>query len=350
VNATGCALFQRYRGLSSSLPRLRLGTSPSPVRRLAGLERRIGPGEIWVKNDGSYGTVYGGNKTRKLEFILADVLRRGASTIITFGGMGSHHCLATALYAPLFGLKTVLVLVDQPTTDEVRTNIERLRASGARLHHAHSPVRAALLGGWLALRHASLSRPRLPYVLWPGGSTAVGCLGYVNAALELGQQVEAAELPRPASIVVPLGSNGTAAGLLLGLRLAGLDSRLIAVRVSHYPGVGAAGVARLANAAARLLRSRGAGIPQTPFVPADLRVVESYLGRGYSYPTAEAEAAKDLVLQAEGLQLDLTYTAKAFAAVLALLQTGLLPKGPVLYWHTLNALPLPAAPVGQNRT
>ncbi|MDP2675618.1 MAG: pyridoxal-phosphate dependent enzyme [Dehalococcoidia bacterium] len=331
-------MFRRYPQLRSSLPIVPFGTPPSPVRRLVSLERHVGQGEIWLKNDGLFGTIYGGNKTRKLEFILADALQRRVSTVITFGGLGSHHCLATALYARQVGLRSSVVLADQPMTEDVRENLRRLEESGARLHHAGSPARAVFLTPWLALRCARWRRPRLPYVIRPGGSTALGSVGYVNAALELAEQVRLGDLPAPRCIFVPLGSNGTAAGLLLGLRLAGLDTRLVAVRVSDYPTVGARGVARLANGTARLLRSRGADVPAPHFRSRNLTVIDGFVGGGYGHPTPEAEAASVLLEESEGLRLDLTYTAKTVAALLALIRQHAISEGPILYWHTLNAL------------
>ena len=336
-------LFQHYPQLTSSLPIVPFGTPPSPVRRLVSLERHAGTGEIWLKNDGLYGTVYGGNKARKLEFILAEALRRRVATVITFGGLGSHHCLATALYARQVGLRSSVVLVDQPITEEVNESLRRLEESGARLYRtgSESAVRATLLAGWLVLHHARWRRPRLPYMIWPGGSTALGSVGYVNAALELAEQVRRGNLPAPRSIFVSLGSNGTAAGLLLGLRLAGLDSRLVAAKVSQYPTVSAGGVARLANRTAALLRSRGADVPAPHFRSRDLTVIDGFIGAGYGHPTPEGEAAKALLQESEGLGLDLTYTAKTVAALLAPISQRAISEGPILYWHTLNALPLP---------
>jgi D-cysteine desulfhydrase len=167
----------------------------------------------------------------------------------------------------------------------------------------------------------------------------LGSVGYVSAALELAEQVRRGDLPAPQSIFVPLGSNGTAAGLLVGLRLAGLDTRLVAVRVSGYPTIGARGVARLANAAVKLLRSRGADVLAARFRSRDLTVIDGFMGGGYGHPTPEAEAARVLLEESEGLRLDLTYTAKTVAALLALIRQRAISEGPVLYWHTLNALP-----------
>jgi len=329
-------LYDRYPQLATSLPRLPLHQGPTPVAELT----QLGGKAVWVKNDGFYGTIYGGNKPRKLEFILPDVQRTGATTIVTVGGLGTHHGLATALYARQQGLQTVLMLVDQPVDDVVRRELCWFQEAGAILHHTATAWRTRLLVPAILLRYTNWRRRKLPYVLPPGGSTPLSGAGYVNAALELAAQVASKELPEPKTIVVALGSAGTAAGLALGLRLAGLSSRLVGVRVSDTLTLTSESVARLANATAALMRRRGADLPSGEVNPADITVVSDWLGPGYGHPTAEGRRVQTLLRDKHGLALDLTYTAKTMAAVLALLEDGRL-EGPTLYWHTYNALPPP---------
>lgn len=305
---------------------------------LAELGKRIG-GDLWLKNDGLYGTLYGGNKPRKLEFILADALQRGAKTVLTFGAVGTNHGLATALYGREVGLEVVLLLTYQHPEEGIPRRLCHMRMAGARLHYTHSLPRTVLALPLFMLRYRRGRPPRWPYLLWPGGSTPLGCVGYVNAALELAQQVQAGLLPEPAAIVVPLASAGTAAGLALGLRLAGLGSRLLAVRVTRAPTATAGAVARLAGSAARLLCRRGARLD--PAVrPVRVDVVRGWEGGGYGRPSPAAEEARALLEESEGLALEPVYTAKTVAALIALVRSGRLGDGPVLYWHTYNALPL----------
>ena len=160
-------LYARYPELETSLPRLPLHQGPTPVMELAGLGRS----GVWVKNDGVYGTVYGGNKPRKLEFILPDVRKEGASSILTFGGLGTHHGLATALYGREQGLRTILLLVDQPVDDTVRRQLCWFQQAGAILHYVGTARRMGLWTRLLRLRHADWRRRKLPYLLPPGGST-----------------------------------------------------------------------------------------------------------------------------------------------------------------------------------
>jgi D-cysteine desulfhydrase len=315
------------------------------VAELAQLGARLGGKDLWIKNDGFCGTLCGGNKPRMLEFVLADVLAKGASTILTFGGLGTNHGLATALYGRQQGLRTVLLLVDQPVDDYVRRQLCWFQQLGAILHYTGNTWRTALLTPLLLLRYANWRRklpyPKWPYFLWAGGSTPIGTVGYVNAAFELADQVAAKELPEPETVVVALGSGGTAAGLALGLRLAGLRSRLVAIRISDRLPLTPETVARLANRTARLMRRRGAALPSAKIEPAAITVLSDWLGEGYGYPTPEGKRAQALLQESEGLTLELTYTAKTVAGLLALLEDGRLGKGPTLYWHTYNALPQP---------
>ena len=338
------ALYARYPELQVTLPRLALGKGPSPVAPLARLSSRLGGPPLWVKNDGLYGSVYGGNKARKLEFLLADALRRRCRTIITFGAIGTNHGLATALYARQQGLRAVLLLVDQPVSEHVRTQVWRLHQVGAVLHRTRTVPRTAVLAPLAMLRYADWRRGRLPYLVPPGGSSPLGAVGYVNAGLELADQVAAGELPEPAHIFVALGSGGTAAGLLLGLRLAGLRSRLVAVVVSDVVSLRPQTVTRLANRAARLLRQRGAPLPEGDIGPEEVTLASDWLGGGYGHPTPAAAQAEELVRETEGLELEGVYTAKAMAALVDQVKAGQLREGPVLYWHTFNALPLPFRP------
>ncbi|MGH2925138.1 MAG: 1-aminocyclopropane-1-carboxylate deaminase/D-cysteine desulfhydrase [Solirubrobacterales bacterium] len=327
--------------LETDLERVRLGEGPTPVRELAGLSSEGGRAAVWIKDDGAYSPV-GGNKARKLEWLLADALRRGKRTIITGGATGTNHGLATALFAARLGMRTVLVLVPQPETSHVRGQLDRLRRSGAELHFASGVIGAHLLGARLFVRRTS--RPlNFPYVVRPGGSTPLGCIGYVDAAAELAAQVRAGDLPAPSHIVVALGSGGTAAGLAAGLKLAGLESRLVCVLVSDVIKVDGATVARLARRTLRLLSQHGAAVDGVRVAPDEVEVVTGWLGAGYGHSTPEAESAIELMAEREGVTLEPVYTAKAMSALLALNRLGAFGDGPVLFWHTFSP-PEPPGP------
>jgi D-cysteine desulfhydrase len=321
-----------------ALPRLELGDGPTPVRELGGLDPR-GRAPVWLKDDGAYGR-YSGNKARKLEWLLADALRRRRTTVITGGGIGTNHGLATALYGREVGLRTILVLVPQPEDDHVRAQLARMRAAGAEIHLAGGARRAFARAAWLIARNVW---PRPPALILPGGSVPLGTIGYVEAGLELGRQVAAGELPEPSHVVLALGSGGTAAGLLLGLKLAGLRSRLSCALVNDITRVNAATVARLARRTQRLLRRHGAGFETVPMRADDLDVERAWLGPGYGHATAEATAASAAFAEA-GVELEPVYTAKAAAALLEQNRTGRFGDGPVLFWQTYR--PAPEVPAG----
>lgn len=338
------ALYARYPELRETLPRLALGKGPSPVVPLTRLSSRLGGPPLWVKNDGLYGGVYGGNKARKLEFIVADALRKRCPTIVTFGTLATNHGLATALYTREYGLRTALLLLDQPVDDHVREQVWRLHQAGAALYRTRTVLRTAALSPLVMLRHTDWRRGRLPYYLPTGGSSPLGAVGFVNAALELADQIAAGELPEPAHIFVALGSGGTAAGLLLGLRLAGLRTRLVSVMVSDVVPLKPETVTRLATRTARLLRRRGVPVPEGEFRPDEVTFLSDWLGDGYGHPTPAAVRAEEMLRDTEGLELEGVYTAKTMAALVDLVEAGHLREGPVLYWHTYNALPLPFGP------
>jgi D-cysteine desulfhydrase len=321
--------------LGVDLERVKLGEGPTPVRELSRLGQERGRAPIWIKDDGVY-SPFGGNKARKLEWLLADARRRGKRTILTGGALGTNHGLACALFARRLGMRTVLVLVPQPQSEHVRGQLERLRKSGAELHFAPGVRRAFALSVWLILRHTDPPL-NLPYPLLPGGSVPLGCVGYVAAAFELAEQVAAGELPEPSHVVVALGSGGTAAGLVAGLKLAGLRSRVVCVLVNDLIRVDERTVATLARRTLCLLRKRGATIPRFEVSRPDLKLERGWLGAGYGHPTAEAERAIDLLAQREAVVLDPVYTSKTVAALLELNRGGAFGPGPVLYWHTYGS-------------
>ena len=329
-------LHERFPSLRETIPYVRLGEPPSPVLPLAALSEGSGC-DVWLKDDGAYGAPQGGNKVRKLEWILPDVEARGRRTIVTVGGLATNHGLATAVWGGRRGLRTALALVDQPLDDHVHAQVARIESSGARVYRTRGRYRTYLAAPWILLRHTDLRRGRLPYFLTVGGSSPLGCLGYVEAALELGQQIERGEVPEPSHVVVALGSGGTAAGLAAGLRIAGLRSRVVGVVVNDRTPVDAGAVTRLANRALELLRRRGADPGVPALTAADIDSVTEWLGAGYGHRTPEAEQARDIVRRRDGLELDPVYTAKAIAGLVALRERGAFGAGPVLYWHTYGA-------------
>ncbi|WP_327687265.1 1-aminocyclopropane-1-carboxylate deaminase/D-cysteine desulfhydrase [Streptomyces sp. NBC_00467] len=323
-------LHGRFTSLAHSLPHLPLGKAPTPVRELTGLTAAV---PVWCKDESVYGSGgWGGNKVRKLEWILPDMHRKGAGTLLTVGGLGTNWGLAAALYGQEQGFSTAIALIDQPIDDHVRAQLVRLRQSGATLHYTRTKRRTIAAAPWLFLRH--ISGGTLPYFLPAGGSSPVGTLGYVEAALELAEQVAAGELPEPSHVVTAVGSGGTAAGLALGLRLAGLQSRVVGVVVNDTLRLNAATVAALAGRTERLLLERGANFPPIGLSADQVTIVREWLGPGYGHATREAEQARSVAATNASLEVEPVYTAKALAALLAMASGGLLDSGPVLFLNT----------------
>jgi D-cysteine desulfhydrase len=320
----------------SRLPLVHLATLPTPVEPLRALGRVIGHPGIFVKRDDLSSPTYGGNKVRKLELLLADALEWKADTVLTVGALGSNHVLATAVHAAAVGLRVRAVLFPRPVTPGVLETTLATIDQGAtvRMLPATVLVPFALLAERAAAARAGERVAAVP----GGGSSALGSVGYVLAALELRRQVDAGLLPEPDHLYVALGSCGTAAGLLAGLRLAGLRTRLTAVRVVPRIVANATQTVRLANAALGLLARCGWDHGAVPLRLCDLRVVHDFMGKGYGHPTEAGAEAVRLLLQHEGIGAELTYTGKTLAALFADARTGVLPAGETaLYWHTYNA-------------
>ena len=288
-----------------SLPRISLGDFPTPLVPLEGLGPGGGP--LWCKDEGSAGAAYGGNKVRKLEWLLAEA--EAGDAVITVGAAGSNHVVATAVTCRARSLSLEAVLIPQPATEHVRRNLAITHALAHRVWPAASDAGAAWAAGraWRAAR----AEGRRVHLVWVGGSTPLGSVGWVAGGLEIGAQVAAGEAPPPTDLFVAAGSCGTAAGLLVGLDAAGLDCRVHAVSVS--PGVWGSRLLTLglARRTAALIRRHGGDAPAPD--PAKLAVDGSALGPGYGHATDEAREAVALGA-ARGLYLETTYTGKALAA------------------------------------
>ena len=326
------ALFAAYPVLAGRVPWTSLGTLPTAVERVAGvLPSSV---ELWVKRDDRSGARYGGNKVRKLEFLLADAARRGARRLVTVGAWGSNHVLATALYGRAMGFEVDAVVFPQPLVPSVRANILYDLAVGARL----LPVRSvAGVPGALARARLEWPRPNDVRIVAPGGSSPLGTLGYVSAGLELMAQVRAGECPAPDVVYVTLGSCGTAAGLWLGLGLGGYHGRIVAVRVVDRLVSNRFALRRLLRGAARLLVRAGADVSLDDLP--ELTIEQGQFGPGYARRTPADDEA---VARAgrSGIGLETTYTGKTFAALIADAEAGRLDGQRALFINTYSSVDL----------
>jgi D-cysteine desulfhydrase len=278
------------------------------------LSARVGA-DVWVKRDGLTHPVYGGNKVRKFEFVFGDLLRKRARAVLTGGGLGSHHTLATAVLARQFGLQAICSYYCQPVDDEVRRNLRLSAGLGVEAHFCGDYAGLAVSFVWQYLRWWVRTRRR-PYFVYPGAPGTLGTLGYVNAAFEVQAQWQAMGEREPDAVFVAAGSCGTLAGLLLGARLARMSSRIVGVRVIEEDVANRDKIARLANRAARYLRQRDPTVPRVEIDAREVELLEDYLGPGYAHPTEAGRRAAATVAQMEGLPLETTYTGKAMAALL----------------------------------
>ena len=330
------ALGRRFPRAAESIPRLHFTDLPTPVERLERLGAEIGVAQLWVKRDDRSAALYGGNKPRKLEFLLGDAIERGRSAVLTTGGTGTNHGLATAIFARHVGLRAILVLLDQPLTAHVRRSLLLDHAAGAELHYAASVAGVAARAASVLVRETLRGAP--PYLIATGGTSAVGTLGYVDAAFELAEQVRAGALPEPAWVYVAAGTAGTAAGLALGFRLAGLKSRVVAVSVTDLLPPTPTKIAALARRCLRTLRRHDPEVPAIDVTADAVRVDETHVGAGYGSPTQAGIRALECMRGAEGIVLEATYTAKCLAALMADGRGGALADGPVLFWNTYSSV------------
>ena len=313
-------LLDRYPDLP--FPIAPLGQWPTPVVELPRVGGRT---RIYCKREDLSGALYGGNKVRKLEFVLGAADGR---SLVSIGAVGSHHLLATAVYARRLGLRTHAILIPQPGTDHARRNV-RVTSANAELYAApgYLHVPAAGLRAW---RQARAESGRAPMWVAPGGSSALGALGHVALGLEIGADVAEGRLPRPDRVYVALGTGGTAAGLWVGLRLAGLDAEVVAVPVVEAIVANGWTTQQLARKVLDLL-------PERPAL-GGLRVLRGHLGRGYGHPTDGGAEATAWAREA-GLGLEPTYTAKSCAGMLSELRARDADEV-VLFVQTVNSRPL----------
>ncbi|HEY89497.1 MAG TPA: D-cysteine desulfhydrase family protein [Thermoflexia bacterium] len=316
---------QALRQQLNQLKPLALGEFPTPLASLPRLSAALGGPELWIKRDDLSGLGLGGNKIRKLRYLLAEALRHKANVVLTAGAQQSNHARQTAAAAASVGLRAVLVLrgeaphsipdgnylLDHFFGAEVRWAGERLLSPALHAEAAH-------------LRQAGAR----PYIIPYGGSNALGACGFVAGLVELVQQAAPRELLFDA-IIVASSSGGTQAGLTVGAQLLSLPTRIIGISIDKPAATFRQQLATLATETAFLLNS-----PAT-FAPADFTVVDSYLGGGYGVVGELERQAIRLLARTEGLLTDPVYTGRALGGLVDLLEQGTFAADArLLFWHT----------------
>ena len=289
------------------------------------LSRELGGARIFIKRDDCTGLATGGNKTRKLEFLVGDALAAGADTLITEGGVQSNHCRQTVAAARRSGLDCVLVL-NRGFSNEVTGNLLLDQILGARIVTiSESGDRAA------AMREVAAElagQGKRPYIIPTGGSNGIGAMGYANFMLELAEQC-AAPSDEFDVIVTASGSGGTQGGLLLGQRMLGSSCQIVGISDGETRDELAAMVLQVAREGAEILG-------ESPDFPDDeLVIYDQYYGEAYGIPTPEMVRAVRRVARCEGILLDPVYNGKAMAGMIDLVMGGAIPRDArVLFIHT----------------
>jgi D-cysteine desulfhydrase len=335
------ALFDAFPALQGRVAHLELGAWPTPLEPLSlgvAADR-----EIFVKREDASSALYGGNKVRTLESLLALAAREGAQRVWSTGAYGSNHALASALHAPRAGLRSASLLFPQPATRHAAENLAQLYSLGVEVRALRSiatfPIALAAL--WVGARR------RRDFIMLPGGATPLGALGHVGAACELAAQIRQGMAPWPRHLLIACGSTCTAAGLMAGLQLAATMGlwqaplpRVHALRVTPWPVTSRRRIAALALGTARLVESLGG--PKAPkskaaYLPS-LVAHGRYLGWGYGRPTKAGLSVIGEHGCAAPFPLETTYSAKALAGLF-----DLLPRleGPIIFWSTKSAALLP---------
>lgn len=294
-----------------------LGTWPAPLEAHPALARALGLQALWLKRE----DLTGGNKVRGLEFLLAGAAP--GSVFVTIGGTGSSHCLVTARCAKTRGYRTAVATFPQPETDASREVAAATAATASLVVHASSIVTLpwAVLRAWRAAHHLGGGTP---HWIPGGGADPRAVIGHFLAALELGSQLDAP----PDTIVVPLGTGGTAAGIALGVAWLGWSTEVVAVRVAPRIVANRWRTLRLARKTAALIRQTGIEF-NVPRSAIRIRVVNA-MGKGYGHPTREGERAGALAAE-YAVRLDPTYGAKAFSI---LVQRADVNVKRAVFWHT----------------
>lgn len=306
--------------------RLELATLPTPLQPMQNLSDKLGGPELWIKRDDLTGLALGGNKTRKLEYMLFEALQQGADCIITAGAIQSNHCRQTAAAAAMLELECHLVLGGhEPGSCNGNLLLDKLL--GAQIHWAGDHRK----GEDIPLLVEKLqAQGKKPYVVPYGGSNLLGALGYANAVLELVKQSET----RFTHIVFASASGGTHAGILAGARLVGLTAQVLGIRIDKLD----APDQPFADKVLKLANEVAADLALEAFSKEDVLLSEDYLGGGYAVIGDAERQAITTLAKNEAILLDPVYTGRAMAGLLDLINKGYFhAEDKVLFWHTGGA-------------
>ncbi len=305
---------------------------PTPLEKLERLSKHLGGPDIYMKRDDQTGLATGGNKTRKLEFLVADALAQGCDHLITTGAPQSNHCRQTAAAAAHFGLGCSLVLRGEEQS-HFQGNLLLDKLLGAHLYWTGDQPRHEVMA---EVANEQRVMGHKPYLIPLGGSNVMGATSYVLAMKELTEQLAAASINID-FIVFASSSGGTQAGIVLGAEVYGFRGQVLGISVDHPADDLKMQVSALATATATHL---GVG---TISIAHKVEVNDDYLGDGYAMVGETEREAIQMVAQLEGILLDPVYTGRAMGGLIDLIRWGAFTRGQsVLFWHTGGAAALPA--------
>ncbi len=310
-------------------PRVKLAHLPTPLDHAPRISQALGGPDIWVKRDDMTGLAFGGNKTRQLEFVFADMLNQGADVLVAGAYTQSNWCRQMTAACKKLGLDIALVLLHGQKGPRLQGNLLLDQLMGADVTIVDIDTMESLQPYLDAKGEALKKAGRKPYVIEPLGveSLAIGALGYVEAAIELDEQFTALEMS-PDYLYV-CGANMTPAGMALGFKALGRATKLVNITPIKWTEPRHEGIARIANATAVLL-----GL-DVRLEPSEIESHDAYIGEGYGIVSAAGAEALKLVAQTEGLILDPVYSSKAFAGFIDHVRNMRFVKGDrVVFVHT----------------
>ena len=307
-----------------------MGVFPTPLVPMQRLSQRLGGPHLWIKRDDLTGLALGGNKTRKLEFLLADAIEKGCDTVITAGAAQSNHCRQTAAAAAALGLSCHLALGGVPPPI-ANGNLLLDKLFGATIHWSGALRKGE---GLVRIERELCSRGLRPFVIPYGGSNPLGAAGFVAAMIELDEQL-ADSGARADAVVFASSSGGTHAGLLVGASTIESSARIIGIGIDKREPDEEPFDAFIAGLASRTAELLGA---ETQFRASDVLLKTDYLGAGYGVVGDLEREAIRLMAEQEAILLDPVYTGRAFGALVDLIRRGEFASNEhVIFWHTGGA-------------
>lgn len=314
----------------TSIPRRKYTRSSTPIEYLNNVSKLLNGPDIFIKRDDYLGLAGGGNKTRKLEFLVADALKNNADTLITCGAVQSNHCRLTLSAAKKEQLDCHLVLEERvPKSYNPEAN-----GNNFLYNLLNAASKTVVPGGSDMIREMEKvskkveAQGKKPYIIPMGGSNEIGAIGYVDCADEINSQLHESSIDID-YIITPTGSAGTHAGLLTGMAAGNNNIPIVGISVNNKKSVQEENVYKLVKKTSDYLNA------PDRIEKDSVKVFDDYTGTGYSLPTDSMKEAIKLLAQREGILLDPVYTGKAMAGLIDLIRQGYFKKGEkVLFMHT----------------